>query len=297
MSQRLPVLAALLVAPSLALAQSFTVTESNDQDGVVNIAECQNAGTDGLTFSFSAPVTITLPASPTFTLVASDKVNCPTDSTSAAHNYTISATVPATNATTSATGSFPATGTVAVNTILQNVQVNCEGAATAVYFCATLNGVTGATTTGSITLDLQRPPAPNIESVTPGDGALNVTWTAGSGGADGGTGTATSYRIEATDPGTGNTAKKTVTGPNGGRIDGLANGTTYDVVVIALSSGGNESTPSTALQGTPVLVLDFWRNYKQDSGREQGGCASGAAGLVALLALAPLALRARRRRS
>jgi hypothetical protein len=53
---------------------------------------------------------------------------------------------------------------------------------------------------------------------------------------------------------------------------------------------------SNKLPGVPVAVNDFWRLYKADNGREEGGCAAGAAGMLALLAV-PLAVRALRRRS
>jgi hypothetical protein len=304
MARRLALLAVLLAPPSLGLAQTtaFTVNESNDQDSFINIAECSNAVSDTLTFNFTVPFTTTPPANSTFTLVASDKSGCPTDSASGAHNTTISAQIPPTIGTSSASGVFPFSGAAAVqvNNLLNQVGIPspaCSASNTNVFFCVTLSGVTGATTTGNIGVDLQKPPPPVLQSVSPGDGALNVSWTAGAGGIDGGTGTAASYKIVATDPAGNAHTSDPISDPKGGRITGLTNNVTYTVVVLARSQGNNQSDASNSLTGTPVDVLDFWRSYKQDGGREQGGCATGAASLVALLALAPLALRVRRRRS
>jgi len=306
MARRLALLAALLASPSLVLAQTLTITESgNDQDDKINIAECTGAKAAGLSFTFTVTTTAT---SPKFTLVASDKANCPTpDTTNGAHETPLSSTITATVSGGTATGIFPSSGTTPVPSIMGGgIQLGaCNSALAAVNFCVFENGVARTSTTtpaaaAPLTLDLLTPATPTLNDVSPGDSSLHVSWAAGTtGGIDAGTiGASTSYKVIATDTTTG---KEHTTDPissaTGGVIGGLTNGVTYDVQVVALSTANNESARSNTIQGTPVEVLDFWRNYKQDSGREQGGCASGAAGLVALLALAPLALRARRRRS
>jgi hypothetical protein len=288
----------LALAPSFAAAQ-ITVTETtSDSTGFVNIAECNNATPDGLTFTWTFPGFV---AGGSYLLQASDTVNCPTASTTVVAVTTTVGTV----AASSATGSFPLTGNTAVNTLLQQLSIPCNSAKTAVFFCVTLSSVGGTSATpvtGTLTLDLAPPPAPVATTADPGDSALNVNWTAGSGStADAGaSGSAVGFSITATnaaDPAdTHTTDEITGSGITSGRIAGLQNNVLYNVTVQAFSPGGNVSGPSNTIQGTPVAVNDFWRLYRGDGGREGGGCAAGAAGMLALLAV-PLALRAWRRRS
>jgi hypothetical protein len=155
---------------------------------------------------------------------------------------------------------------------------------------------------GSIALDLATPPIPVPTSADAADSALIVHWTQGSGGtADAGTpGSVDNYRITATahDNPTDTHVSDAISpgSSTSGRVGGLTNGVLYDVTVQAFSPGNNPSGQSAVIQGMPVQVNDFWRIYRADGGREQGGCAAGAAGMLALLAV-PLALRALRRRS
>ena len=65
------------------------------------------------------------------------------------------------------------------------------------------------------------------------------------------------------------------------------------MTVSALSAAGNPSAESNALLGTPIPADDFWDRYSAAGGQEEGGCATGAAGPLALLGLA--AAFARRR--
>ncbi len=155
--------------------------------------------------------------------------------------------------------------------------------------------------TGSITLDLLKPPAPQATSADPGDSSLTVNWNPGSGGSvdAGAGGSSDSWVITAVNQADPNdrhaTGRVSGNGLRSNRIGGLKNGVTYDVTVQAFSPGGNPSDASNIITGTPVPVNDFWRIYKNEGGRESGGCAAGAAGMLALLAV-PLALRAWRRR-
>jgi hypothetical protein len=298
MAQRLATfaaLAALLLAPSLVGAQTITVTESNDQDNSINIAECTAAVSDQLSFSW------TTTASGTFDLFASDTAGCPIPTANA--NTNVKTITIASSLTTTSLTNF-----ITVPNLLTRLAFTCPGTGTQVSFCLFAAGTnTGGTTataaaTGSIGLDLEAPPAPNVNEPTPGDSALNVSWSLGSGSVDGGSGAATRFIVYCdVSPATSPIAKKckdvSGQGTTSTRIDGLTNGTAYDVEVTALTVGGNESAHSTKVTGTPELINDFWRLYKQDGGREQGGCAAGAGGLVALLALVPLAWRWRRRRS
>jgi hypothetical protein len=290
-------LVALAIAPSLAAAQ-VTVTEtSTTSTGFINISECQNQTLDGLTFTWTFPGFV---AGGLYLLQASDTNLCPVNSsTVTARTITIGSNIDG----TAATGSFPLSSSVTVSTMLSQLSILCNGPTTAVFFCVTLSSAPGATaSTGSIALDLASPPAPVVTSADPGDSALTVNWTQGSGStADAGaSGSVDSYTITAvneTDPTDTHTSDKISPGSTvSGRIAGLQNSVVYDVTVQAFSPGGNPSGPSNTIQGTPVPVNDFWRIYKGDGGRESGGCAAGAAGMLALLAV-PLGLRAWRRRS
>jgi hypothetical protein len=300
MAKRLTLLAAVVVAPSLAGAQ-ITITESNDQDLIVNVEECLGTTvSDTLSFTWNFPQFTT---AGTYTLTASDTNGCPAStSTQAVRNVTLG-TVPA----ASAAGSFPAStsNAVVVSTLLPKLGIptSCNSPTTSVSICVTLDSAPNATpVTALLNLDLAFPPAPTVTSVAPGDSSLRVNWTRGSeGGADAGTpGTADSYKITATsqaDPNDTHTTDFISPGSQtNGRVDGLKNGVTYDVTVQAFSRGRNPSPVSNKLSGIPVQVNDFWRLYRSDGGREEGGCAAGAAGMLALLAV-PLALRTLRRRS
>ncbi len=291
MAQRLALLAALLAGPSLATAQVITVTESNDQDRIINVAECSGQVTDLLSFGWK----VTTTTSSTFDLLASDQANCPTptsNSTTTAHTVTLQSGITGTTLSNLVTAS----------SVLSQISISCPGPATVVNFCVTPSGSTTISATGSLSLDLQTPPAPVANPPTPGDSALNVSWSQGTGAADAGNaGAAASYNVYCdVSPAVSPIAKKcasvTGAGTTSTRIGGLTDGTAYDIEVTALSEGGNESPRSNLVTGTPVAVEDFWRLYRDAGGREQGGCASGTAGLAALLLMGPLVLRRRRRR-
>ncbi len=301
MAQRLAAIF-LFVAPSVALAQTaptagngtVTVAENADQDKIISVAECLNQRQDNLqiTWAFNSGGT------GSFTLLASDQTGCPQSSTTSG---TITATTKTID-TNIRTNSFADSQTVS-NRIAAIFGANCPTTATALFICV-IDASTNTIITGSIQLDLAAPPAPVANTPTPGDTALNVSWSQGSGSVDGGTGAANSYRIfcqpsaSAPDGGaiTNKCADITGQGTTSTRVTGLTNGTEYAVEVTAVTLSGNESPHSNRVVGTPVEIQDFWRLYKADGGREQGGCAAGAGGLVALLALAPLAWRRWRRR-
>jgi Synergist-CTERM protein sorting domain-containing protein len=288
MARRLAVFVSLL-APALAFAQTITITESNDQDKIVNISECSGGVTDQLSFTWVVSDTTS-----NLDLWASNQASCPQPSTSntSAKTVSIRANI--------AAGTTSLSNVITVPSLLSQLSISCPGSSTAVNFCLFPAGTTTTTAaTGSLALDLQTPPAPVANDPTPGDSALNVSWSQGTGTAEAGTsGAPDSYNIYCDLHGISPITRKCATVTGGGttsaRVDGLTNGTQYDVQVTATTIGGNESARSDTVSGTPVPVDDFWRLYKSDGGQEQGGCAGGAAGLVALLALLPLALRRRR---
>jgi MYXO-CTERM domain-containing protein len=163
-----------------------------------------------------------------------------------------------------------------------------------VHFFPTGQGTATASATGQLELDLKVPAKPVNVVVTPGEEGLRVDWDEGT--ATGGQTDTVYYRIQAqsTDPrDTRLHDQGNFTGESG-RVDGLLEGVTYQVTVIAFSAADN-GNPSDPVPGTPVPVSDFFEHYEESGGREQGGCASGPAGALGLLG-AVLALALQRRR-
>jgi MYXO-CTERM domain-containing protein len=176
---------------------------------------------------------------------------------------------------------------------------------TNVYICAHWYDQTGNTKKGAAsgTFQIQRlaPNAPSGLNVGSGDSKLRVSWSASTG-----TTAADHYLAAAFDPGKSPVVTQThpadtpvatsgnVTGTST-TITGLTNGTPYDVWVIPFSVGGNSGTPAGPEPGTPLPSASFWDVYKDSGGVEQGGCASGPGGALALLAVASLAALRRRK--
>ena len=301
MTRRLAVLACLAGVPALASAQTIIVTESTDRDSIINIAECSNQPPDRLAFTWTPTTTAAA-----YDLYASDQAGCPGTSTSSggttnAHTRTIATSIAQTSRNEGDTAA----------TVLSLASISCQSSSTSLFICVFAAGTninSGTIVTplasASVQLDLVAPPPPTLTGVTPGDGSLTVSWQVGLGSADGGTlGSANSFRVYYA-PADGSSGEKfstfTGAGTTSGRVTGLTDGVVYDVTVTALTIGSNESARSNQLSGTettPIQVQDFWRLYQNSGGREQGGCATGAAGLAALAALTPLVLRKRRSRS
>ena len=96
----------------------------------------------------------------------------------------------------------------------------------------------------------------------------------------------------------------TVTGVSVGSytIDGLTNGTTYNVVVAAVDGSGNVGPPSVQVCDSPAPIQDFWQEYSADGGGGSGFCAletvgaggTSLAGVACILAGAVIARRRRR---
>jgi hypothetical protein len=291
MAQRLAVLACLLIAPSLAAAQTITISESADQEipPIFNQAECTNQTVDTIALSW------TLTTAQAVDLYVSNTASCPQPS-----NNTNSNAHTASFATNLTTTIFNGGKTAA--DLINLAQISCQSSGSSLFICAFPTGTnTTPVATATIQLDLSTPPAPVANNATPGDAALTVSWSQGQGTAGANqTGTPNSFNIYYAVSGSDLTTAPHISVTGGsttsGRITGLTNGTAYDVQVTALTIGSNESPRSNTVHGTPIPVDDFWRLYKSDGGRETGGCATGGAGMLALLAV-PLALRASRRRS
>ncbi|HEY7724464.1 MAG TPA: hypothetical protein VH880_03970 [Anaeromyxobacteraceae bacterium] len=299
----------LCLAPALAAAQtagSINITESSDtanggvNDRVVNIAEClgyndrTGATLDADTLALAWTLTA-VPVATTFYKVYATTQACPTPSTTPATGIVdLTNGFQATNG--SQTGSWPLSGAIDIYVeILLPLGLGGCTATSNVNLCVTVydagqSTVQDVKASAVLKVDHDVPAAPIDVSVSPGDSALNVSWAAGAGGAA----AASSFTATATS-GAGAAESCTVTG--GGstscRIDGLVNGEVYNVVVVAFSDSENPSAESEAVPGVPESVDDFWRLYRAAGGREPGGCAGGAAGAPALLALLALARRRR----
>lgn len=172
------------------------------------------------------------------------------------------------------------------------------------------SGTDIGTARGQLTLSLSKPAAPTGVSAQPGENALNVSWDRVDG-ASSGAAAAVDYQVdavvvattaEATDPVLQHSSGRVA--PTGDRpsvrLGGLVNGVLYEVRVFAFSTADNPSDfdPANAVTASPVPVNDFFETYRAAGGVEQGGCASGAAGPVAIGAVAfLLALVVRRRKA
>lgn len=145
---------------------------------------------------------------------------------------------------------------------------------------------------GKFIVQVAAPNAPTGVNVGVGDTRLTVSWTPSTGGAV----VADRYYAVATPTAGGTPVQSSTTNGDEVTISGLTNGTEYSVVVYALSVGGNPSVASDPGTGTPQPVDDFWEHYQNLQGREEGGCGTGGAGPLALLGVAALLVRLRRRK-
>jgi hypothetical protein len=84
-----------------------------------------------------------------------------------------------------------------------------------------------------------------------------------------------------------------------GKVSGLVNNQRYTFVLVAVDLAGNVSPGSNSLDGTPLAVLDFYKQYRCAGGDEKGGfgCSTAGAVLVPAGALGIVALLRRRRKA
>jgi hypothetical protein len=208
---------------------------------------------------------------------------CPT--TDAAHTV-------ASGNTALLTGTIQATPKDLVTLALSGA---CSAAAT-IYVCVeVLDSAKAvvAVASGSIALQVLPPPVPENVTASPGDSALYLSWSDGSDstvGADHYEATVTP--VTATDD---VTHTKSFSSNSNQKFDGLKNGVWYQAKVRSVSAGNDKSAwsvPSNPAQ--PLPVDDFWNQYKNAGGLEQGGC-GGPVGALSLLSLAGLWRLVRRR--
>ncbi|HET7752644.1 MAG TPA: fibronectin type III domain-containing protein, partial [Anaeromyxobacteraceae bacterium] len=271
----------------LGVAQ-VTITETGDKpDKVINVLECQGASGAASTFGFQWTINTTT-AFTDVEVKISDKSGCPdSTSNSSAHTDSLGTFTAATTTTSLAAPDL--LSRIGIPTAACNTGANVTVNVCVIPRDAAGTAISGATMTGTITFDRTVPPTPAAPNVVPGDRALRVSWTAVSGSK-------LSYRVEATPSDTPTATpvrSNDVTGTSV-RLGNLEIGRAYNVVLIAISEGGNLSAPSPIATGTPVEVNDFWRLYQGDGGVEQGGCSTTGLGSLALLAFVPFALRRRR---
>lgn len=299
-------LAAALALPAVAGAQvTDGVLQPVAGDEYVNAAQCKGGDTTPTSLVWSTHVTTVFSTGGTYRLFASNtqpgtsgtNLNyCPeTDNTAnGVRAAQVGQDIDATSQQVTASVDFSpldivrAAGYDACNATSDQT----------IYLCVhwyDANGARNGWADGTVKLSLTVPATPTAVWITPGDSALNVAWSAGSGGAV----DATQYSVVATttdalDPaGTHSFGK---TNDTSYRATGLVNGVTYSVVVYAYSKAGNPSAASAAVSGTPLPVADFWDVYRQRGGTERGGCASGAGGALALLGTAALLALSRRKK-
>lgn len=288
------VLAAL--APAGALAQTAGTITFSENDEFINAAECNTANNRTVRLSWTLQQDAGFVAGGTLRVYATNKDPAQT----AAPNQGYCAEGDDSSTSTKAGPIGEAQGgavtTLEVSTAtLATVAgyTDCTDAIerpvfVCVHYRNPSGGARAARASGEMTLQVAAPGKPTLTSVTPGDGRLFASWTAPTGGA-----TAARYVLTATPSGGTAIRSGEIVGTSG-TVEGLANGTAYAVQVIALSSGRNEGPPSDALTGTPAPTQGFWDTYEDQGGVEEGGCQTGAAGALALLGLAALALGRRR---
>lgn len=129
--------------------------------------------------------------------------------------------------------------------------------------------------------DFDAPPAPAAPVVAAGDQGLNVSWPSATG--DGGIrrfkvywSTDASKLTGRPNCPAGSTYRTgcAFAGPfsaGSARISGLQNGETVHVAIAELDDFDNEGPVSTPVAGVPASVLDFFEQYAESGGAEQGG--------------------------
>lgn len=140
--------------------------------------------------------------------------------------------------------------------------------------------------------DARPPEPPSIGNVAPLDKALSVRVDAPDDASR------VKLLVERAD-GTGSrTLNQSVEQPLF-RVENLENGVTYRLTATAVDAADNESAPSEAKEGTPILTRGFFDRYVEAGGQEDGGCGAAAGGLAGGWVLAVLGfwLSSRRNRS
>lgn len=311
---RRALLLAVLAAPALAQAQTVApgailFTKNNGQDLIrgpfINAAECPDtSGAHLIYLSWNTTLfSGGLPPSSQYQVWVSNKQHpgtspnpCTTqpngtDTFAGSVGDPIIATFQTQNLVPYNTGDFI--------TALQGSTVKCDVTAdTPIYVCvlATSGGAAVGYALGTLTLSTSSPGAPGGVTAEPADdGALQIGWSRPTSGV-----AAYDYVVTVT-------GQQVDTTPRifsdiialSYLVSGLTNNNVYDIGVVARSQAGNPS-PAATTTAIPVNVQNFWDIYHDAppngfGGQEKGGCSTAGAGPAALLAVAALLAKLRRR--
>ncbi len=300
-----------LALPALASAQSAgQITFQDDTGGTVrwiNAFQCDAANAAEITLAWTIQLNSSTPQFP-----GTGQYQVYASNVSSSGDCTGNPVGPPVTITSAADVTM--TGQVhSASEFVTDASLSCTSLTigTSIYVCVQgTSGTSFGTARGVLTLATTPPGAPTLDSVTSGDEALNVRWTAPASSTT--VPAAFDYRVvaqsctpvdadgtcaagstpDSRDPAEHSAGEIQATEH---RLTGLVNEVTYAVTVYARSEPGNEGTGSSTKDGTPHHVADFWEYYKALGGKEEGGCASGPAGAFALIGAAAL-LAARRRR-
>ncbi len=160
----------------------------------------------------------------------------------------------------------------------------------------TTNACSGTVVTGTpspLTIRYDNvPPAPPTVTIVPLDSQLSVR-LAPSDPSD----TISYFRAQyAVEPADGGTPNYIASGGNVAAnnpvvtISGLVNGTNYLVQGFSIDEATNQSVPSAAVVGSPVVTYGFYANYLGSGGQPAGGCGDAAGGGPSALALVSVLL-------
>jgi len=143
-----------------------------------------------------------------------------------------------------------------------------------VYLVIAEDGTTNVSSeTIDVTIDLKRPDAPAITSVTGGDGRFQVKWTDDLNDSEEVTYTVYWDETAFTSDALSTVSKKSGISTNSIDIESssIENGAVYYVRVAAVDEADNESTLSDTMTVTPEATTDFWEGYVDDGGTDPGG--------------------------
>lgn len=151
-----------------------------------------------------------------------------------------------------------------------------------------------ATNPPTLSYDALPPAIPATPTLTPLDDALTVNFTA--------PGDASFMAVQLRRAGTANDfvqLDRVSTSRGSSKVEGLTNGTDYEVRVVAIDAADNQSEASPSVIGQPRTTVGFFSEYKQAGGAETGGCGAMGGGAIAGAGVATLyglwALSRRRR--
>ncbi len=153
------------------------------------------------------------------------------------------------------------------------------------------NGATAQASAVNLIYD-NVPPQPPVINVTPLDSKLAVSLTPVGTDLTGVASYVVEYAVEFPDgdAGTPVTVPGTISPTNAKvTINNLVNGVNYIIEGFTVDGAGNISAASEPVIGTPVVTYGFYANYLDDGG-QPGGCGDAAGGAPSALAFATVLL-------